>query len=608
MKSVPFDLQDVRLFDGPFRTAQALHAGVLLAYEPDRLLAGFRREAGLPPKAPAYEGWEAYTIAGHSLGHYLSGCSLMYASTGDPRFRGRVSYAAEDLAACQAASGCGCIGAIPGGRALFEERIARGDIKVENPFHIHGVWVPFYTHHKVLAGLRDAHRLCGDAAALDVGRRFGLWIEGVVAGLDDEQMQQILACEHGGMNEVLADLWADTGDARFLALSRRFHHKAVLGPLSLGQDCLPGLHANTQIPKFAGLAVRHLLAGDEDDRRTAEFAWDRVANHHSYVTGGHCLNEHFGPPDRLNDRLGENTSETCNVYNMLKLTRFLFGWTGSAAAADFYERALFNHIRATQHPNDGRVVYNLTLEMGGYKRYQNPFGFTCCVGTGMESHARYGEGIYAHGGDDLTVNLFIASEVRWAGKGVRLRQETRFPEDDRIHLRWACERPVALTLSIRYPRWAEEGMDIAVNGSPVEVTSEPSSYVRLRRTWSDGDAVTIRVPMTLRLETMPDNPARVAVFHGPLLLAGDLGAVDDPAAAQAGFVPALDTGGRPPSEWLEPVPGRPSTFRLRGVGRPRDVELRPFCGLHDRRYTVYWDCLPTRDSESGGCRPCTARR
>ena len=584
-----FDLHDVKLLDGPFKHATDLDREYLLTLEPDRLLAWFRKEAGLEPKARVYGGWESEALAGHTLGHYLSACALMYRATGDVRFRERIAYIVGELAACQRANGNGYVAAIPLGKRLFAE-VARGDIRAK-PFDLNGGWSPFYTIHKLFAGLRDAHHLAGSDEALTVGRKLADWVGATVGGLNDDQMQQMLRCEYGGMNEVLADMYADTGDERYLELSRRFHDRAVLGPLAAGEDRLAGLHANTQIPKLVGLARRYELAGDPGDLQTASFFWDRVAGHHSYVTGGNGLAEHLGPPNHFSDRLGADTTETCNVYNMLKLTHQLFTWKAEARLADFYERALYNHILSTQHPDDGRVIYNLSLQMGGRKQYETQFdSFTCCVGTGMENHAKYGSSIYFHSADALVVNLFAASQVTWADKGVILTQDTQFPNEDTTRLRLTTRGATPLTLRLRHPGWAAS-MEVAVNGKPIAAASPPSSYVDIPRTWADGDVVTVRMPMTLRLEPMADNPARVAILYGPVVLGGDLGPADDPGALEPDYVPALLTGGRPPAEWLTATEDQPDTFRTTGVGRPRDVVLKPFYRIHERRYTVYWDIV-----------------
>ena len=586
LQAQPFNLHEVRLLDGPFKTGQDIGANYLLSLEPDRLLAGFRTEAGLKPKAEKYGGWEALGIAGHTLGHYLSACAIAWASTGDKQFLDRVTYLVDELAECQKAEGNGYVAAIPGGKKAFAE-IAAGDIR-SSGFDLNGVWVPNYTMHKVLAGLRDAYRQCGNRKALEVSKGLADWFEKTCSGLNEDQMQKVLAAEHGGMNEVFADLYADTGDARYLALARRFHHKAVLDPLALGEDILPGKHANTQIPKLIGLATLYELAGDPSDRAAAQFFWDRVVHHHSYVTGGNCEAEHFGPPDKLNDRLSPLTTETCNVYNMLKLTEHVFGWNPKAETADFYERALLNHIRSSQRP-DGCVIYNLSLKPGFHKEYQSlTNGFTCCVGTGMENHVKYGEGIYFHDDRSVWVNLFIASEVNWRSHNVNLRQETAWPDADHSTITVTCPRPREFTLRIRHPFWADT-LTVKVNGELVSDSTSPSSYCQLKRTWKSGDKVEIGFPMALRTEAMPDNRNRIAVFYGPTLLAADLGPLENPQADQPGFVPVLLTDGRPVSDWVKPVSLAEEKFKTVNVGKPHEVELVPFHRLVNRRYTVYFD-------------------
>lgn len=597
-KALPFDPGQVKLLDGPFKHATELNKQVLLdKYEPDRFLAKFRLQAGLKPKAEHYHGWEDDTLAGHSLGHYLSACSLMYSTTGDKRFLERVNYIVGELAECQEANGDGYIGAFPDGKRIFEDEIARGNIRSRG-FNLNGIWAPFYTQHKVTKGLLDAYQLCGNQKALAIAQKFADWLDTVISPLNEEQVQTMLHCEHGGINELLAELYGITGNQKYLRMSRVFHHRAILDPLSRGEDILPGKHGNTQIPKLIGLARRYELTGEESEKRTAEFFWDRVVNHHSYVTGGHGNHEYFGQPDQLRDRLSEETTETCNVYNMLKLTRHLFTWNGSAEAADFYERALFNHILSSQHPGDGRVIYNLSLEMGGTKLYQNPYWFTCCVGTGMENHAKYSRNIYFHNNEELFIFQYIASELDWAEKGVKIRQETRYPEEQGTTLRISCEQPVRFTLQVRYPYWAENGMEILVNGKNRREMEEPGRFVAIDRKWKDGDRVELKIPFSQRLEPMPDDPNRVAVLYGPLVLAGDLGPVDDPNVNDPLYVPVLMTEERDPSQWLEPEEGKANTFLMKDVGRPRNVVLKPFYRTHERRYTVYWDMLSEKAWEA----------
>ncbi|HKU73997.1 MAG TPA: beta-L-arabinofuranosidase domain-containing protein [Pyrinomonadaceae bacterium] len=581
-----FRLDDVRLLDGPFKHAMMKDVEYLLRLDADRLLSGFRKEAGLKPKAEAYGGWESMTIAGHSLGHYLSACALMFAATGDARFRERVNYIIAELEECQRANGNGYVAAIPNGKKIFQE-VSAGDIRVK-PFDLNGGWVPWYTLHKLFAGLLDAHRYLQSTRALGVAVKLGDWAGTTVAKLNDEQFQRMLGCEHGGMNEVLAELYARTGNEKYLQLSRRFHHKAVLEPLESREDRLQGLHANTQIPKLIGLARRYELTLDAGDKTAAEFFWQRVVRHHSYVNGGNSDGERFGPPDKLSDRLSPNTSETCNTYNMLKLTRHLFEWQASAEYADYYERALYNHILASQDPNDGMVCYYVPMKAGSKKLYSKPFDdFWCCVGTGMENHAKYGEAIYFHNDDSLWVNLFIPSELNWREKGLSLRQETRYPESDKVNFTVKAQKPANFSLSLRYPGWANN-VSVAVNGRPETVAAKPGSFIEIKRTWKTGDRVELTIPMSLRLEPMPDNPRRVAILYGPTVLAGELGAEDEEKVVN--LVPAIITGDRPISDWIKPATGS-ITFQTASAGKPNEFTLYPFYRMHHRRYAVYWDLL-----------------
>ncbi len=585
---LPFSLDRVKLLEGPFGHATDLNKRVLLGYEPDRLLAGFRSEAGLKPVAEHYGGWEGESLAGHSLGHYLSALSMMYRTTGDREFADRVNYIVGELKECQDADGSGYIGASPGAKKILEEEVGNGDIRSRG-FDLNGLWSPFYTQHKIMAGLRDAYRLCGDTTALRISEKFAGWIYTVIDDLTPEQMEQMLHCEYGGMLEVLADLYADTGNKRYLDMSYLFQDRFILDSLSAGKDILPGKHGNTNIPKLTGLARRYELTGDTTDRKTAEFFWETVVKHHSYVTGGNGNDEYFGEPGKLRNRLGEGTTETCNVYNMLKLTEHLFEWSAAPEAADFYERALFNHILASQNPVDGRVVYNLSLDMGGFKAFQDPEWFTCCIGTGMENHSKYGGSIYYHNMRELYVTQFIASELDWQDMGLKLIQTTGYPAEQGTTLEIITEKPVRLTLCIRYPSWSTDGIEVTLNGRDRNVRQEPGSFIRLKRTWKTGDRIEVHIPFRLRLESMPDDSLRVALFSGPVVLAGELGPVNDSRAPDLLYVPVVITTRRNPEEWTVPVAGHANTFRFDSTGRPRDVQLRPFYETYDVRYSIFWD-------------------
>jgi uncharacterized protein len=587
-RALPFSLTEVKLLDGPFLHATQLDVKTILNYEPDRLLARFYSEAGLKPKADHYMGWENETLAGHSLGHYLSACSMIYQTTGNKVFLDRVNYIIEELKKVQDANGNGYIGAFPNGKKIFEEEVAKGNIRSKG-FDLNGIWSPFYTEHKILAGLRDAYRLCGNSDALEVEKRFADWIGNIVSPLSEDQVQEMLRCEHGGIGETMADLFADTKDKKYLRISHIFYHKAILDSLKLGKDILPGKHCNTNIPKLIALSRIYELTGDESDRRAAEFFWNTIVDHHTYVTGGNGNKEYFGKEDKFHDRLGQETTESCNVYNMLKLSEHLFEWGATARVADFYERALFNHILSSQNPETGNVTYNLSLGMGGFKDFQDPFAFTCCIGTGMENHAKYGENIFYHNDNELFIFQYIASELTWAKKGLIFTQKTSFPEEQGSQFEFKCKKPVKLTLQIRCPSWVKNGMIIKINDKLMNITFKPGSFVPIERTWSSGDKVEVKFPFSLDIEPMPDDSNRIAVMYGPLVLAGDLGPVTDTTIKDPDYVPVMMTENRDPSTWIKPVDGKINTFVTINTGKPRDVELRPFYTIYNRRYSVYWD-------------------
>lgn len=595
MKTKVFSLDRVRITGGPLKHAMELNKDYLLELEPDRLLSRFREYAGLPVKAANYKGWEDLGISGHSLGHYLSACAMMAASTSDKRFFERVDYIVGELEICQIAHGDGYVSGIPRGKELFNE-LRVGDIRSQG-FDLNGGWVPFYTLHKLFAGLRDAYRVAGNKKAIIVEEKLGLWLEGILSELNEDQIQEILKCEFGGMSEVLADLAVDTGAERFWRLSEQFHHHKFLNPLSEGRDELAGKHANTQIPKVIGAARQYEVSRKQPYRDISEFFWSQVVHHHSYVIGGNSLNEHFGEPGELSDRLGANTCETCNSYNMLKLTKHLFQWNALAEEGDFYERVLYNHILASQHPVDGRVTYFVSLDMGGHKSYNSKFDdFTCCVGSGMENHSNYGNAIYFHGDRSLYVSQYIPSQLDWRELGVSVNQTTLFPEQGSVKLEFNCCGPTSFSLSLRYPYWAESGMEIKVNGVPYHHGGIPSSFITIERLWQNGDFVEITIPMTLRKEEIKGNPNRVALMYGPLVLAGDLGpANNEENVTDLLYTPVLVTDDTSFLDDVHLVEGKLNTFATSGLGYPRDVELYPFYRLHDHNFTVYWDVFTMKE-------------
>lgn len=580
-----FPLSAVRLAPSIYLDAVNTNRTYLLSLDPDRLLHNFRKGAGLTPKGDLYGGWEARGIAGHILGHYLSACSLMFAQTGDEQVGARVRYIVAELAACQAAHGDGYVGgttverdgAIVDGKVVYEE-LRRGDVRT-GPFDVNGGWVPIYTWHKVHAGLLDAHRHCGNAQALTVAVGLSDHLIGCIGGFDDATMQRFLAAEHGGVNETFAEMYARTGERRYLEMAERLRHRAVLDPLAAEVEQLEGLHANTQIPKVVGLARLHELTGDPTHARAARFFYDRVTQAHSYAIGGNSEREHFGAPNVIASRLTDRTCEACNSYNMLRLTRHLWSWRQDGSYFDYAERAHLNHIMAHQHPRTGMFVYFMPMTPGARREFSTPTdSMWCCVGSGMESHSKHGESIYGRRDDTLFVNLFIPSTLEWTERARRFALETRYPDAEEVTLRVVAPGdrrrfPIAL----RLPGWCDAPR-VAVNGDAVRY-EQSGGYAVITRRWRAGDAVTLALPMRLQATQAPDDPQTIAYLSGPVVLAADLGPADQDLTVPT---PALRRG--------DPASGvvREGAHVYRAANaHGAALTLRPFYAQHDRRTAPY---------------------
>jgi uncharacterized protein len=595
-----FSLSDVRLRQGPFLAAQSLDAAYLLRLEPDRMLANFRRNAQLTPKAPVYGGWESVEpwidirCHGHTLGHYLTAAACMYQSTDDAAFAARVDYIVEELALCQEKTG-GWLTAFPDGVAPLSDSLAG------KPF----AGVPWYTTHKVLAGLRDAHVHRGSGRALEILVRFADWIDSAAAGVGDAAFQKMLDREHGGMNEVLADLYALTGDARYQRLAVKFSHAALLEPLAGGRDTLDGLHANTQIPKVIGFSRIHDLTHEKTYGDAARFFWETVVSGRSFVTGGHGDAEHFFPKSEFEKHLGSaKTMETCCTHNMLRLTRSLYGRDPAASYFDYFERALFNGILASQDPVSGMNTYFQATRPGYVRLYHTPFdSFWCCTGSGIENHARYGESIYAHDEHTLFVNLFIASTLNWRER-VELEQQTLFPDRDTTRIRITKAAADDLTLAIRQPAWCPV-MTVQVNGR-LSRARRPGQYFRIKRKFRAGDVVDVRFPMSLGLERLPQAPGYSAVTFGPLVLAGRLGSAGLAPGSQL-IINERESGNMladavPIPRWTRPLeqlltaltPDADGSlnFTARGFADGESVRFAPYFRLTHERYNLYWRETP----------------
>lgn len=591
----PLPLSAVRLRPSDFATAVAVNRTYLLRLSADRLLHGFRQYAGLPPKGEIYGGWESDTIAGHTLGHYMSALVRMHEQTGDAAVRARADYVVDELAAAQAARGNGYIGAMQRKRKdgsivdaieIFPE-IIKGDIR-SGGFDLNGAWSPFYTVHKLFAGLLDIHESWGNPRALAVAVALAGYFQPVFAALDDAQMQEMLGTEYGGLNESFAELFARTGDRAYLAIAERLYDRKVLDPLEHGEDRLGNVHANTQVPKLIGLARIHELTGDVAKASAARFFWQAVTQHHSYVIGGNADREYFSAPDTIATHITEQTCEHCNTYNMLKLTRQLYSWSPDGALFDYYERAHLNHVMAAQHPGTAGFTYMTPLLTGAVRAYSTPAddAFWCCVGTGMESHAKHGESIFwegdAAGGKALLVNLYIPADATWATRGAALNLDTRYPFEGTSTLTLVkLATPGRFPIALRVPAWAAGKALVTVNGAPVMPTFA-RGYALIARRWQAGDAIAITLPLDLRIEPTPGDDKTIAILRGPMVMAADLGAAEhdwsnpDPALVGDDLLARFTPG------------AQPATYTTSGVARPTDLTFVPFYRQYDRRSAVYF--------------------
>lgn len=586
VRAEPISSRHVTLKPSPFADAMAANRRYLLSLDPERLLHNFYLTAGLTAPAPIYRGWESESIAGHTMGHWMSAMSLTIANGGDPELVAVLDRTLSAMQRIQAAGKDGYLGgmtvlregqSVPA-KVVFEE-IRRGDIRVT--WELNGAWVPIYALHKILAGLIDAYQLAGRKDALPIAIGVGNYFATIVEGLDDDQLQKILSVEHGGILESYAALYALTGTPRWLDIARRLRHHAVVDPLMRGEDRLSGLHANTQIPKIVGLARLYEVDGDVADANAARFFHQSVTDHHSYVIGGNSEREHFGQPDRQGEQLTTATCEACNSYNMLKLTRHLYGWSPSADWFDLYERIQINHILAHQRPDTGQFVYFMPMEAGAKRDYSTPEdSFWCCVGSGMESHAKHADSIYWRDGSTLFVNLFIPSTLDLPD-GLKLDMDTRYPQDGQVMLTVTRAPRRAMTLAIRRPVWAD-GASIMLNDQPL--TTEPQDgYWRVARGWRAGDRIAIAMPMTLRSEPLPGASDTYAYLSGPLVLAADLAPADQRFDGPA---PALLIQNDAASA-LTAIADRPHHYRATDIlGQQHDIV--PFYPLYDRRTAVYF--------------------
>ena len=627
-----FPLGDVTLLDGPLKHARDLNIQTLLQYDCDRLLAPYRKEAGLEPRARTYPNWDG--LDGHVGGHYLTAMA-MNAATGNEECRRRMEYMISELQLCADANarnhpewGRGYVGGMPNSERIWSN-FKQGNFGV-----YFGSWAPFYNLHKMFAGLRDAWVYCGNEQAKQLFLGFCDWAIDLTAGLSDEQMENMLGNEHGGMNEVLADAYAISGcQQKYLDVAKRFSHRRLLTPMMQRQDNLDNMHANTQVPKAVGFErISQFLTGENESyHNAAQFFWDIVTGERSLAFGGNSRREHFPSKEACMDFINDiDGPETCNTNNMLKLTELLHRRNPEARYADYYELATFNHILSSQHPEHGGYVYFTPARPRHYRNYSAPNeAMWCCVGTGMENHSKYGQFIYTCKANNLFVNLYVASELNWRAKGIVLRQETDFPygETSRITVIEAPSRSGkagdgVFTLQVRYPGWVKpynfmvkvngEPVGSAVNAGPIDgvltPATGPSSYVPITRKWKKGDVVEIEFPMYSYIKYLPNNPQYIALMHGPILLGMKTGTedlahliADDSRFGQYASGRKLPINEAPIlindniegiANQLTPIPDKPLHFTLSTkMENAIRNEIQPFFEIHDSRYMIYWLAL-----------------
>jgi DUF1680 family protein len=616
-KVEPFPLTQVRVTGGVYKDAQEWNRGYMARLSADRLLYNFRQNVGLPVgSAEPFGGWEAPAdgkrgteLRGHFTGHFLSASAQLYASTGDKEAKAKGDYLVAELAKVQEKLGGGYLSAFP--HELFD----RLDALAGKPRAIDPAtgrpdpnapqlpWAPFYTIHKIMAGMLDMHTLAGNQQALKVVEGMAEWADKWSASKSEEHMQQILNTEYGGIAETLYNLAALTGNDRWAKAGDRFNKKVFLNPLGMRRDQLRGLHVNTHIPQVIAAARRYEISSDMRFHDVADFFWWEVVTARSYVTEGTSNGEGWQAQPRqlaaeLRDSRGTATAECCCAYNMLKLTRHLYSWTAEPGYFDYYERSLLNHRIGTILPDKGYTQYYLSLKPGVWKTFNTEDkSFWCCTGTGVEEYSKLNDSIYWRDSQGLYVNLFIPSELNWEERGFKLRQETRFPEQQGTTLIVTAAKPAAMAIRLRIPAWLRSAPAVKLNGRALDASAAPGSYLTLSRTWKAGDRIEMELPMHLSAEAMPDDPGMQAFLYGPLVLAGDLGAdgleerrLLGPSAPQLGQAPKVDVpdlkaAGPDPASWIKPG-DRAMTFRT--TGQKQDVTLVPLNSLFGKRYSVYW--------------------
>ena len=588
----PFPLSSVRLSPGIFRDQEEINARYLDSLPVDRLLHTFRVTAGISSSATPYKGWEDPTceLRGHFAGgHFLSATALSAAGSGNSVLQRRGYDLVAGLAQCQKKIGTRYLSAFP--NDLFEH-LAQGK----------SVWAPFYTYHKIMAGMLDTYTLTGNTDALQIAEGMAQWAGEYWWGIGTDQRMRMLRTEYGGMNEVLVNLAAITKKQEYIDTAHLFEQPGFLEPLAARRDELQGLHANTHVPKIIGAARMYEVTGDRRYRQIAEYFLEEVLTARNYVIGNTSLDEHWRTaPGQLKDTLGWTNAECCVAYNLMKLERLVFGWSADARWMDAYERALFNCRLGTQN-SDGLKQYFFPLAAGYWRAFNSPEeSFWCCTGTGAEEFTKFADTIYFHNGSDLYVNQFIASTLDWKEEGLVVEQVTQFPQEQGTTLKIKSTRSTARMIHVRIPGWTTEEAEVKINGRPIEAIADPGSYLALHRVWQNGDTISLSLPMELRQESLPGDDSVVAALYGPLVLAADLGPA--PADGPMRVIHSGDTVPKnlPPVSPLPKVaspPERdkkqwihvesPSELRFTAAGESAKCNLIPMYQIREQRYSIYW--------------------
>ncbi len=595
-------MENVILLGGIFKESQEIGKKYLLHLDVDRLLAPCYEAINQIPKKPRYGGWEEKEISGHSLGHFLSALCAMYIADNDIRLKEKADYIVSELAYLQDLDEEGYVSGFP--RKCFD-KVFSGNFNVTR-FELGDSWVPWYSIHKIYAGLIDAYELIGNEQALKVVTKLADWAKKGTDNLNEDQFEKMLYCEHGGMCEAMANLYKITKNQDYLNLSIRFIHKETINPLIDLKDELEGKHANTQIPKVIGVATLYEITGKEEYKRACEFFWNIVTKGRSYAIGGNSRDEHFGKCGT--EKLDVTTAETCNTYNMLKLTEHLYEWHHKAEYMDYYEKSLYNHILASQDPDSGMKTYFVSTKPGHFKVYCTPDNsFWCCTGTGMENPARYIRNIYFKDNDSLFVNLFISSKINIEDKKIKISQITNFPEEENIKLVIEEADNEFMSIRIRIPYWVSENVQVTINNETVYIKNE-DSYITISRTWNKGDIVNINLPMNIHLYNSKENKNEIVFMYGPLVLAGALGKENFPETDilddhlklnhHPGInVPKLVGDIDEISSCITKINEKELIFESKAIGQPENVKVKliPFYKVTHERYTIYWSVMSEKE-------------